>query len=172
MSHLENPKNKENLKSMFSELNDTVEQTFYLEQKIKEWQKIVDANKAKISKAIGNKKRINVRVDKYLGFEVLKDVNPSISFYADQLRSNLDKGIYDRTVNRTIVVSDLEGLKKLLKSNGIKPKEFKNYIKTVDEVSAEKIESLIDLGELEIKDLQGCYTAEFNEDIRVKRLSR
>jgi hypothetical protein len=157
------------LKEMVSEINDIVEQTYYLEQKIYEWSQTVKANKEKISKSMGRNTRLNVRVDKQTEFSVSKKVDTELEFFSDSLSQKLDKKVFNRVTNKTMTIENINGLVKFLKSYGVDPKEFKNFIKTSREVDVAEVERLIDLGEIQIEDLQGCFKAEFSEEIKVRK---
>lgn len=162
--------NKDKLEEMFEHFNDIVEQTFYFEQKIFELSNKVKKNKEKISKDMGRKGRVNVRVDDYLAFDVTKTKDAELSFYKSELKKNLSKEKYKKVVNKTVKIDDLNGLIKLLKSYGISPEEFKQYISTNEEVDENLIEQLVDIGDIDIKDLQGCYKADFSEEIKVRKI--
>lgn len=166
------PANAAKFEQMIEDFNDIVEQTYYYEQKIYEWTKKVEANKIRISKEMGRKNSQTVKVDEQTVFGVNKKVETSIEFFEDQIAKNVDKEIYNKVVTKTVVIENLFGLIKLMKRYGVDPTEFKNYIKTIKKVDVEVLDQLIEIGEIEIKDLQGCYKAEFTEDIRVKKISR
>jgi len=169
MGALTNHKATQKLGKMVEGFNDIVEQTFYFEQKVYEWSKKVRDNKILISKSMGRKNRLDVRIDNDLSFGVIKEKDTKIDFYSDQLKQNLDKKRYSEVVNKVLTIDDLSGLIKMLKKYGVPPKEFKKFISSEDYVDLEKIERLIEIGELEIKDLQGCYKAEFNEEIKIRK---
>lgn len=154
------------------ETNDIVEQTYYLEQKIYEYTKTVNSNKAKISKSMGKRNNLNIKVDNDTEFFVTKNVKPEIEFFPEQLKKNLDKETYKKVSNKTVYVNDLKGLIKMLKSYGVSPKEFKKFISTSEEISKEEISRLIDIDEIGVEDILGCYDVKFNEEIRVKKLNR
>ena len=169
MGALTDHKATQKLGKMVEGFNDIVEQTFYFEQKVYEWSKKVRDNKILISKSMGRKNRLDVRIDNDLSFGVIKEKDTKIDFYSDQLKQNLDKKRYSEVVNKVLTIDDLSGLIKMLKKYGVPPKEFKKFISSEDYVDLEKIERLIEIGELEIKDLQGCYKAEFNEEIKIRK---
>lgn len=157
------------LKNMVNDLNDVIEQTYHLEQQIYKWTQTVNANKEKISKAMGRKNRLDVRVDEQTMFSVNKRVDTNIKFFEDQLARKLDKKKFKQVTNKKLEVENIRGLISFLKSYGVDPNEFKNYIKTSHEVDIDEIERLIEIGEIQIEDLHGCYSAEFNEEIKVRR---
>lgn len=157
------------LSQKIDELNGIVEQTYHFEQKVYELTKKIEANKAKISKEIGRKNRYEARVDDQTMFIVAKNVKTNIEFFEDQLQAKLDKKLYDQIVSKTVVIENLPGLVKFLKRYGVDPKEFKTYLKTIKEVDVNEVDQLIEIGELEIDQLQGCYKVDFEEDIKVKK---
>jgi hypothetical protein len=157
------------LKEMVNDLNDIIEQTYYLEQKIYEWSQTVEKNKEKISKSMGRNTKMSARVDEQTLFSVSKKIDTSIEFFSDALSQKLDKKMFNRVTNKTMTIENINGLVKMLKSYGVDPKEFKNYIKTTRHVDIEEVERLIDLGEIQIEDLQGCFKAEFSEEIKVRK---
>lgn len=157
------------LKQMVSDMNDIVEQTFYLEQKVYEWGQKVAANKSRISKAMGKRNSLNIKVDENLSFDVTKRVESSLEFYPDQLTQKLDKDILKKVIKKTVIVKDQNGLVSFLKSYGVSPREFKRFIETTKEVDVEEIDRLVEIGEIQIEDLQGCYKVDFDEEIRVRK---
>lgn len=163
------PSKSTHLVESIATLNDIIEQTFYLEQKVYEWSKKVEKNKAKISEALGSRQRLSIRVDDNLSFDVVKKVDTQISFYEDQLKKSLDSETFLKVVDKRVVVTDFDGLIKFLRKNKVKPKEFKKFIETENTVNSESIDELLELGEIEIKDLHGCFKADFKDEIKVKK---
>lgn len=163
------PKNAEQLEEMVKDLNDTIEQTYYLNQQIFKLDNTIKANKEKISKALGRKKQLSVRVDDNLSFTVFKSTKANIEFFREQLQANLDKEIYKKVINKKIVVHNFEGLVKMLKGYGVPPKHFKEFVKSEEEVDVEKIDQLVEIEELTLEDLQGCYSVNFDEEIRIRK---
>lgn len=150
-------------------LNDIIEQTFYLEQKIHEWKQKVESNKKYISKALGRKNSLDARIDENTSFNVQKKIDTKLHFFYEQLQKTLDKKTYNKVINKTVTIDDVNALIKTLKWYGVPPKEFKTYITVHHEVDIEKVDSLIEIGEISIDEIQGCYSVEFNEDIRVRK---
>ena len=164
-------KNESKLVKEIEGFNDIVEQTFYLEQKVNEHMKVINSNKNKISRQMGRKSKLDVRVDEQLAFTVYKDVETDIKFHVDQLAQTLDKDNYKRVTNKTLTIKNFNSLVKMLKNYGVDPREFKNFVDVKREANPEEIDHLIEIGELEIDKLQGCYTATFDETIKVNRKS-
>lgn len=152
-----------------AELHDIVEQTYYLEQKIFEFKQKVEANKEIIKKGLGKKNSLNVRVDDDLAFSVIKNTTLDVEFFPDEVRKKLGKEVYSKVVDKDVQLKDLDALIKCLKWYGVPPKEFKNHIKVSHKIDNEKITNLIDLGQISIADIEGCYKVDFDEDIRVRK---
>lgn len=150
-------------------LNDIIEQTYYLEQKVYELNKKIEANKVTIKKRFKDKTSLVARVDEDLEFTAVKNTNVKLEFYIDQLQKTLTKEQFNKVIEKTVVVDDLDGLIKTLKWYGVPPKEFKTYISTIKKVDEGRLDSLIEIGEIEAADLQGCYKAEFSEEIKIKK---
>lgn len=160
----------EKLVDEISQANDLVEQTFYLEQKVFEYTRKVNKNKERISRFMGRRNNLNVKVDERTEFFATKKVEPNIQFFPDKLKKKLDKNKYKDVVDKTITVDDYNALVRFLKTYKVPPKEFKKYLSVCDNVDNEKLSHLIDVGEIGIDDIQGCYNVEFEEEIRVKKI--
>lgn len=162
--------NESQLVSMVEEFNDIVEQTFYFEQRKYELEKKIEANKQKILKGLGRRNRLQVRVDNNLAFEVLRTTHSKIEFHIEQLQQNLSKEHFKQICDTQVMIDDLKEFIKFLKRHGVKPEDFKTFITTTKSVNKDELDKLIELGDIEINDLQGSYTAEFEDEIRVKKI--
>lgn len=154
-------------KEMVASFNDIVEQTYYFEQKVFEWSNKVKSNKEKINKSMGKKDKVDVVVDDQTSFKAVKNVQTHIDFFPDKLKETLDKKVYEQIVDKTIIVKNVDGLIKMLKEYGVPPKRFKDFITTEAKINVEKIDNLIEMGDIQIDNIQGCYKVEFEEDIKV-----
>lgn len=65
--------------------------------------------------------------------------------------------IRNKIVTKNYIVQDMQGLIQLLKSYGVKPKEFKSFIKVEKEVNKQALENFYSLGVVTLDDLNGCY---------------
>lgn len=152
---------------MVASFNDIVEQTYYYEQQVYELTKKLERNKAQINKGLGRDKKASVLVDEQTAFKVEKKVHTHIEFFPERLKEKLVKEKYDKVINKTVLVNDLDGLVKMLKEHGVSPKKFKEYITVKTEVDIDKVDNLIEMDEITIEDINGCYKVDFDEDIRV-----
>jgi type 1 glutamine amidotransferase len=157
------------LKEQIANLNDVIEQTYYFEQKVFEWGNKVKVNKEKISKAMGNNKKLEVVVDEETAFKAVKTINTEVDFIPEKLKESLNKETFAKVVDKTVTINNLDGLIGMLKDYGVPPKRFKEFIKVKNDVSIEKIDNLIEMGEIEIEQIQGCYKVVFDEIIKVSK---
>lgn len=161
--------NSKKLGDMVASFNDIVEQTYYYEQKVYELSKKVEKNKETINRGLGKKSKAEISVDESTAFKVVKNVQTHIDFFPEKLKGALEKEIFNKITNKTVLVNDIDGLIKMLKGYGVPPKEFKKFITVKTEVDIEKIDDLIEKDELTVDDINGCYKVEFDEDIRVMK---
>lgn len=151
-------------------LNDIVEQTFHFESTIYDLTQKVNKNKREIKKGLGKKDSLTIKTDDNKDFLVSRNTDVKLEFFADKLQKSLDKDKFKRIVNKKVVVDDLEGLIQLLKENGVSPKQFKKYISTEHSVDVDKLDHLVEIGEISIEDIHGCYKADFNEEIKIRKI--
>jgi hypothetical protein len=157
------------LKEMVASLNDVIEQTYYFEQKVYEWSNKVKNNKNLINKSMGRNDKVDVVIDDQASFRATKVIKTHIDFFPDKLKESLSKELFERVNDKIVTVQNLDGLIKMLKEYGVPPKRFKDFITVKNEVSVEKIDNLIEMGEINIDNIQGCYKVEFEEDIKVTK---
>lgn len=79
-----------------------------------------------------------------------------------KLEERFDKELLNQFVKKEYQVNDWENLVKYLKSCGVNPKKFLSFITVSKTVDAKKLDELGELGEIEMKDLKGCYTISEN----------
>lgn len=88
---------------------------------------------------------------------IMRVVRRKVFFDADALEEKFGKEYCRNFIHRQYEITDWDGMVKLLKSYGVKPKEFLpfiNLIKTVDETALTQMESL---GDISKEDLEGTY---------------
>lgn len=161
--------NSGKLKELIANLNDIIEQTYYFEQKLFEWGNKVKTNKAQISKAMGSNKKLDVIVDDNTAFKAVKTINTHVDFIPEKLKESLSKETFAKVTNKKVIVKDVDSLISMLKTYGVPPKKFKEFIAVKHEVSIEKIDNLIEMGEIDIDQIQGCYKVDFEENIKVTK---
>jgi hypothetical protein len=161
--------NSAKLKEMVASLNDMIEQTYHLEQTRFKIDNQIKSNKDKIIRAMGRSEKVDVVIDESTAFRATKTTNTNIEFFPDKLKDNLPKDTYKRIVVKNIGISDLNGLIEMLKEYGVSPKKFKEFIFVKESVSVEKVDNLIELGEITIDSIQGCYKVEYEDILKVSK---
>lgn len=86
-----------------------------------------------------------------------------IEFDVGALEQKLDKELLNEFLVKEYFVSNMDGLIKYLKSCGVNPKKFKKFIDVRKQVDKKKLDELSELGEITLKDLEGCYTIKESE---------
>ena len=86
-----------------------------------------------------------------------KSKSKKVTFDVDKLKVRLPKKLQKKVLNKRYEISDFEGLKEYLKSCGVDPKIFKGFIRVVETVDYDSMNQLYDLGEVDLKRLEGCY---------------
>ena len=89
---------------------------------------------------------------------VCKKITPtSVIWDANKVREKLDKEMSDQFLDKNIEITNWDGVVKLLKAHGVKPKEFMKNVSVDYKVNTKKLEQLEALGVISIEDLKGCY---------------
>ena len=81
-----------------------------------------------------------------------------VDFDVTKLEKALGKAISKDVIDKDYQITDFEGLIAYLKSCGVKPKEFKKFIKVNKSVNTKKLDNLEELGKITVDQLEGCYT--------------
>lgn len=92
---------------------------------------------------------------------IINKVEPTkIVWNVKTLEKRLPKSIIKKVLVKNYSITNMQGLMEYLKSCGVDPKEFKKYISVDKQVDNKQFEQLNALGEVNINDLDGCYTVE------------
>lgn len=84
-------------------------------------------------------------------------VSKKIIWDSNALKKKLNKETYNKIVSKTYTINDMEGLIEYLKSCGVNPKAFKSFLTITENVNQKMIDDLGAQGDIDIKELQGCY---------------
>lgn len=82
----------------------------------------------------------------------------SIVFDVNALENNLSKEMCKDVIDKSYTITDINRLIIYLKSCGVDPKVFKNFINVTKTVDEKKLDKLADLGLIRKEQLEGCYT--------------
>lgn len=86
-----------------------------------------------------------------------------VLWFVEKLKEKLDKKTYNKIVDKTYTINDIEGLIKYLKSCGVDAKKFKKFIEVNEEVDGTELNNLYDRGEIKKKQIEDCYEVKLGE---------
>lgn len=86
-----------------------------------------------------------------------------VFWLVEKLKEKLDKKTYNKIVDKTYTINDIEGLIKYLKSCGVDAKKFKKFIEVNEEVDGTELNNLYDRGEIKKKQIEDCYEVKLGE---------
>jgi hypothetical protein len=157
-----------------SDLHDQIVKKYHAQQNLKKAKKMADEINSEVNSSVEEfmeqegadavltsfyvgttEGKIKKTVEKSV--RLMKVVRRKVIFDADALEEKLGKEFCRNFIHRQYEITDWDGMVKLLKSYGVKPKEFLpfiNLIKTVDEVALTQMESL---GDISKSDIEGTY---------------
>lgn len=79
------------------------------------------------------------------------------------LRSVLGRSRYEKVVNKTYTIIDMQGLVKYLKKCNADPDIFRKFIDVKTEVDENVLDSCIERGEIKEEEIKNCYSVELGE---------
>lgn len=131
--------------------------------------------KEKIQKYFDKKDIKTMDVD---NIHVVKSERLNITYNAEMLELKLknstshdarnNKEIINEVIVRAYSIVDYDGLVTLLKRRGVRPGEFKEHVRIVRAVDKKALNKLFEVGDLDIKQLEGCYEATITKSISIK----
>lgn len=92
--------------------------------------------------------------------KIKKVVQKKIKWKMEEIEKNLSQKKIDSFVDKKYMIKDIEKLTSLVRAAGISAKDFKSCISVEKTVNADRLDSAIELGEIERKELIGCYELE------------
>lgn len=102
---------------------------------------------------------------------VTRVAKTSIEWFADKLRQHVTKEVFSQCVKKRYEISDMKGLTRYLKSCGVDPKMFKQFISVEEVIDPDAIDRASERGLLETRDIRGCYLVHCSKpyyQVRVK----
>lgn len=81
----------------------------------------------------------------------------SIEWYADKLEKKVTKPIARKLIKKKYTIADMKGLTEYLKSCGVNPNVFRQYLNVEKTVDTKMVDQLGNIGELSVKQISGCY---------------
>lgn len=129
----------------------------------------VDSNKEKIQKYFDEKgiKKEEIDVTSNLRVICKKTERATIKYDVEKLKQKLDDEMFIEVTNRSYTISDINAMIKLVKDAGIKAKDFKKLIIPKVTVDGQAVKRLYDAGEIDMKTLNGTFTATISKSIKI-----
>lgn len=87
----------------------------------------------------------------------------SVVWNLEKLKRFLGRVRYSKLVDKTYEIIDMPGLIKYLKSCGVDPEKFKEYLQIDEKVNEETLKQMSSLGELSAAEIKGCYELKYKE---------
>lgn len=159
------------MKVNMKEISKSVKALYNLQQQKKDFDKYYNETRKKEQLAISNfmfsnlKDNVNT-FDIGVGdknIKVTKVRTKKIIWDIEKLKQRVPKSLTKQFINKTYIVNDMQGLVKYLKSCGVDAKKFKKFIDVEEEVDNDKLNNLSELGEIKMKDINGCYELQLGE---------
>lgn len=97
------------------------------------------------------------------GIKVSKVERVSVNFDADKVERALPKEAASKVINKRYEINDIFGLVSYLKACGVDPKVFKSFLSITKSVNVNELERLSTLGEIDERDLDGCFSVTKSE---------
>lgn len=99
----------------------------------------------------------------------------TIEWFTDKLRQHVTKEVFSQCVKKRYEIADMKGLTRYLKSCGVDPKIFKQFISVEEIIDSDAIDRASERGLLKTRDIRGCYLVHCSKpyyQIRVKEGAR
>lgn len=160
-------------------IKDSVRRLYDAQQEKKQFDKYYEEVKKKEQVAISNfmfsnlpkgESSFEIELDEGLGYytnhttlNVTRVRTKKVIWLLDKLKKNLSKEAYNKIVNKTYTINDMQGLTKYLKSCGVDPRKFKKFIDVQESVNETNIETFYQTGELKEAEINGCYEVKMGE---------
>ena len=102
---------------------------------------------------------------------ITRSAKTTIEWAAEKLKKRVSKEVYKQCIMKHYEITDMQGLIRYLKTCGVDPKIFKQFISVDEKVDTDAIDKANELGLLETHDIRGCYTVHCSKPyytVRVK----
>ena len=95
-------------------------------------------------------------------FKIRPVINKKIIWDIDKLSGKLDKEILNEITDKQYTINDMDGLITYLKSCGVNPRKFKEFLNIDKKINDKKVDELCQLGDITENDITGCYEVQAN----------
>lgn len=95
--------------------------------------------------------------------KVSKVQRAKVIFDVSKLKKVLSKNLLKKVVNKKYEITDIRGLTEYLKELDADPQIFKQFIAIEETINEERLDYLVEIGELEKSQIGGCFRVEVSE---------
>lgn len=162
--------NSRNFVQALQAVANTVEQTYHNEKTINSLTHKVTNSKAEIKKALGRKDSMTFKNQDGNEFLVSRirdaDIALDLAKAKETLTSEQFKGITDQK----LLITDYHELISLLKQYGVPPAKFKRFVQAEYEINSDKLDHMLEIGEINIAEAQQFATATYEDEIKIRKV--
>lgn len=83
-----------------------------------------------------------------------------VIFDPNKVKKAIGEEFAKEVLEREVIISDMDGMKELLKAHGVKAHEFKQLVEVRESINNKALDDLTECGWVETKSLKGTYTTE------------
>ena len=150
-------------------VHNLIIETRELEEQVGKLLLKIDENKEKIQKYFDDNglKEIEVSTESKAKIVCKKSERATIKYDVDKLKEKLDDEMFIEVTKRAYTINNIDEMIKLVKSAGIKAKDFKSLIDAKVTVDGQAVKRLYDAGEITMKTLKGTFTATISKSIKI-----
>lgn len=144
-------------------------ETLELEEQVGKLLLKIDENKEKIQKYFDENglKEVTVPADTSRRVVCKKSERATIKYDVDKLKEKLDDEMFIEVTKRTYTINNIDEMIKLVKSAGIRAKDFKSLIDAKVTVDGQAVKRLYEAGEITMRTLKGTFTATISKSIKI-----
>lgn len=171
------------------EIKDSVRKLYNAQQEKKRFEKYYEEVRKKEQVAISNfmftnlpqeQNTFEIELDEgaeyytnHVKLSVTRVRTKKVTWFLDKLKKKLSKEVYKDIIDKTYTINDMPGLVKYLKSCGVNPKKFKQFVEVEEKLNETKLDTYYETGVLKKSDVAGCYDVKIGEPyIRLTELKR
>ena len=100
---------------------------------------------------------------KHVKLNVTRVRAKKVVWNTEKLKERLTKKLYKSVTEKTYIVNDMAGLVEYLKTCGVNPKKFKQYIDVEEIINGSEMDRLYDTGKINMEYIKGCYEIKYGE---------
>ena len=155
-----------------NEVHNLILETLDLEEQAGKLLLKIDKNKETLKQHFDKEgtKRIDVPIESSNGKVTVvckASERANITYDVEKLKKKVDNEVFIEVTKREYKILDIDEMIKLMKSAGIRARDFKKLIEPIIKVDGQAVKRLYDAGEITMKQLKGTFTAKITKSIKI-----